>query len=71
MVLHFVRIAARLAHEEVRVEAYEVLFPLHEMPQMGLKHGEGNARGGSSGSGPGGSFASTHSYGRECTCGRL
>ena len=39
MVLHLVRITARLAHEEVRVEAYEVLFPLHEMPQTGLKHG--------------------------------
>ena len=39
MVLHVVRITARLAHEEVRVEAYEVLFPLHEMPQTGVKHG--------------------------------
>ncbi len=39
MVLHFVRITACLAHEEVRVESYEVLFPLHEMPQTGIKHG--------------------------------
>ena len=39
MVLHVVRITARLAHEEVRVEAYEVLLPLHEMSQTGVKHG--------------------------------
>jgi len=39
MVLHLVRITARFAHGEVRVEAYGVLFPLHEMPQTGVKHG--------------------------------